>query len=504
MDNITRRDLLRLGATAGVGAAFASFASFAPAHSIQRSRRGRNPKNIIFMVSDGMSAGVPSLTETFSHIVRGKGSYWYKILLDPEVTLGYFDMASLNSLVTDSSSASCSWATGSRIVNGQINMLPDGTRLTPIAPLARQAKKKVALVTTTRITHATPAGFASVVKQRDMEDDIAPQYLDIVDVLLGGGLRQYDPSLRPDKRDLLSEYRAKGYALWTTRSQLMDSNKPGKVLGLFYRSHLPYTVDHINDAELKRAVPTLAEMTKTALDILESHKDGFLMQVEGGRVDHGAHSNDAAATFFDQLAFDDAIEVAMEFAKRRGDTLVIITSDHGNANPGLNGMGFEYGDSDKAFEKIAHAKTSFETLPDKLKQAGGTPNADLVRDVLKAGYQVEIEQAEAQIIADALSGKIMPVPNRQHRSLQGLLGGILGNYNGIGWIGTSHTADYVWVSAFGPGQEQFAGLVRNTDAFHKLTKMMGVAHKNPSMTREEYEAKYRRRVSLVESQPHWA
>lgn len=502
MDKITRRDLLRLGATAGVGAAFASFASFTSANSGQRSRRVRNPKNIIFMVSDGMSAGVPSLTESFAHIVRGKGSYWYKMLLDPEVTLGYFDMASLNSLVTDSSSASCSWATGSRIVNGQINMLPDGTRLTPIAPLAQQAKKRVALVTTTRITHATPAGFAAIVKQRDMEDDIAPQYLHVVDVLLGGGLRHYDPSLRVDKRDLLSEYRANGYEVWTTRDQLLAAHRPSKVLGLFYRSHLPYTVDHLNEAELRRTVPTLAEMTKTALQILESHKEGFFMQVEGGRVDHGAHSNDAAAVFFDQLAFDDAIEVVMEFAKRRGDTLVIITSDHGNANPGLNGMGFEYGDSDKAFEQIAQAKTSFETLPDKIKQAGSTPTPDLVRNVLKENYHVEIEPAEAQVIVDALAGKVMPVPNRQHRNLQGLLGGILSNYNGIGWVGTSHTADYVWISAFGPGQEQFAGLLKNTDAFHKMMKMMGISHKNPSMTREEYEAKYRR-VSLVESQPHW-
>jgi alkaline phosphatase len=503
MDKMTRRDLLRLGATAGIGTAFASFASFSPAHGAQRSRRARNPKNIIFMVSDGMSAGVPSLTESFSQIVRSKGSYWYKMLLDPEITMGFFDMASLNSLVTDSSSASCSWATGSRIVNGQINMLPDGTRLTPIAPLARQAKKKVALVTTTRITHATPAGFAAVVKQRDQEDEIAPQYLDVVDVLFGGGLRHYDPSSRADKRDLIGEYRAKGYELWTTRDQLMASNKPQKVLGLFYRSHLPYSVDHRNSMELQRTVPSLAEMTKAALAILESHKDGFLMQVEGGRVDHGAHSNDAAGVFFDQLAFDDAIEVAMEFAKRRGDTLVIVTSDHGNANPGLNGMGFEYGDSDQAFERIAQAKVSYELLPDKIKQAGGSPTPDLVREVSKNGFNVELEQAEAQVIADALSGKMMPVPNKQHRNLAGLLGGILSNYNGIGWIGTNHTADYVWISAFGPGQEQFAGLVRNTDAFHKMLKMMGVSHKNPSMTREEYETKYRHRTARVESQPHW-
>jgi Alkaline phosphatase len=82
------------------------------------------------------------------------------------------------------------------------------------------------------------------------------------------------------------------------------------VLGLFYDSHVPYTVDHIHSDELKRTVPTLAEMTRKALEILGDAPNGFLLQVEGGRVDHAAHANDAAGIMWDQLAFDDAIEVA--------------------------------------------------------------------------------------------------------------------------------------------------------------------------------------------------
>ncbi|MCW5934668.1 MAG: alkaline phosphatase [Fimbriimonadia bacterium] len=502
MDKMTRRDLLRLGAAAGIGTALTSFA---PAIAQRRGSRFKgNPKNIIFMVSDGMSAGVPSLSEAFSRSFRGKGSFWHQMLLNPEVSLGYFDMESLNSLVTDSSSASSSWGTGSRIVNGAIGMLPDGTRLTPIAVLAKEkAKKKVGLVTTTRMTHATPAGFATVQARRDDEDSIAPQYLNVVDVLLGGGLRHFAPDLRGDKRDLLGEYKSAGYEHWSLRDQLMNSKQPDKVLGLFWRSHLPYTVDQINTPAMRRDVPTLAEMTRAALDILSRHKDGFLLQVEGGRVDHAAHANDAAGLFFDQMAFEDAMEVAVEFARKRGDTLVIVTSDHGNANPGLNGLGYEYGSSDEAFTRLLQAKMSFEELPTKIKEAGGKPDADTVRDMIKAGMAIEIEKEEAQVLSDAIAGKVMPVPNKQHRNLGGLLGGILSNYNGIGWIGMNHTADYVWVSAFGPGQEQFEGLVKNTDAFVKMTRMWGINFKNPSMTREQAKPFMRALSERVET-PHWA
>src|SRR5690606_14792938 len=107
--------------------------------------------------------------------------------------------------VTDSAAAASAWGSGSRIFNWAMNMLPDGRALTPIAPLAKRAGRAVGLVTTTRITHATPAGFAAAAPSRNLEDDIAPQYLDVVDVLLGGGRRHFDSAQRRDKRDLLRE-----------------------------------------------------------------------------------------------------------------------------------------------------------------------------------------------------------------------------------------------------------------------------------------------------------
>jgi len=488
----TRREMLQLGIAGAAGLALAPFSN-----PQRRARNAGRVRNIIFMVADGMSAGVPSLADEFGKLVRGKGSFWHQLLQNPNATLGFFDMASLDSLVTDSSSASSSWGSGSRIFNGWVNMLPDGTRLTPIAQIVKAAGKKVGLVTTTRITHATPAGFAAVQRSRDDEDAIAPQYLEVVDVLMGGGLRHYDPNLRPDKRDLLTEYTRKGYAFWNRREQVVSKETPEKVLGLFYNSHLPFTIDHLHSEELKRSVPTLAEMTRKALEILSRSPHGFLLQVEGGRVDHAAHANDAAAILWDQLAFDDAIEVVYQFAARRDDTLVIVTSDHGNSNPGLNGMGAEYRQSNTCFERLALAKCSFERLPHHLQQR--TPDA--VREVLREQLGIEISREEADALASALANRMPTVWNRQHANLNGLLGEILSNYNGIGWTGTSHTADYVWLTAFGTGREEFHGLVRNTDAFYKMLKLFGLSHKNPTMSPQDARKylSYRREPAL----PHW-
>ncbi len=501
---LTRREMLKLGVAGAGGIAFLNLWAGRPSPLTPLStpqRRARNAgrvRNIIFMVADGMSAGVPSLADEFGKLVRGKGSFWHRLLQDPATTLGFFDMASLDSLVTDSSSASSAWGSGSRIFNGWLNMLPDGTRLTPIAQIVKTAGKKVGLVTTTRITHATPAGFAAVQRSRDAEDEIALQYLEVVDVLMGGGLRHYDPNMRQDKRDLISEYRRKGYTFWNSREQVLSKETPDKVLGLFYNSHLPFTLDHLNSDELKRTVPTLAEMTRKALEILNRSPNGFLLQVEGGRVDHAAHANDAAAIMWDQLAFDDAIEVVYSFASHRDDTLVIITSDHGNSNPGLNGMGAGYRQSNACFERLARAKCSFEQLPRYLQ--GRTPDA--IREVIKEQLGIEISREEADALSTALANRIPTVWNRQHASLNGLLGEILSNYNGIGWTGTSHTADYVWLTAFGTGREEFHGLVRNTDAFYKMLKLFGLSHKNPTMSPQEA----RKYLSLLQKpeRPHWA
>ena len=478
---------------------------------------GARPQSIIWLVADGMSPSVLPLAEQFSRRVRqGKGLVWQELLNQPRVTRGLMDMASLDSLVTDSSSASSSWGSGSRVFNGWVNVLPDGTKLTPIAQLAREKRKRVGLVTTATATHATPAGFAAVSRRRDDEALIAQQYLQVADVVMGGGRKFFDPAARADKRDLITDFRNAGFGYATTRDQLLKLTS-SKILGLFSASHLPYTLDHRNSETDRALVPTLAEMANAALKALSGGPHGFLLQIEGARVDHAAHANDAAALLWDQLAFDEAIEVALRHAEHHPETLIVVASDHGNANPGLNGMGTEYRDSTKCFDRLANVKSSFYAISPRIgasteytmktdvaAPALPKPAAESVQEMARTHFGFEFTLDEVEIVRSAASGQRRLSASRQLDALPGLMGQVVGNHVGIGWTGSTHTSDYTLVTALGPGAERFAGFIRNTQVFAALTELMDVKFQNPSM--EPAKAKRYTAAAALQrrERPDWA
>jgi alkaline phosphatase len=492
-NRINRRDFIKI---TGAGVALAGMGGIATAQTEEKGAAkpatppAGAPKNIIFMVADGMSLALPSIAEEFSHLTRQKGLNLTRLLQQPETAKGFFETHSLSSIVTDSSAASSAWGSGSRVFNGSVNVLPDGTKLKPLAMLAHEAGKRMGLVTTTTITHATPAGFAAQQGSRGDEADIAPQYNGRVDVLMGGGRQFFDPTMRKDKRDLIQEYRDAGYAFIDKRAHVTRMHKkPEKLLGLFWNGHIPFTIDHENNEDIARDVPTLAEMTAAALDILGSHPNGFLLQIEGGRVDHAAHGNDPAAALWDLLAFDDAIGVAEEFVKNNPDTLVVITSDHGTGNPGLNGKGSNYSESNESFARLAKFRGSndvvYQRFSDAKKQ--GPLTAEIVQGIIKDVTALDITQKEAQAIAEAASGQLPNEFNYALRSVSGIMGQILGNHTAVEWTGTNHTADYTMIASIGKGREKFGGLLKNTDAFPIIVNFMGLDFKNPSFTREKAE-----------------
>ena len=323
--DVSRRGLL--GAGAGI-VATGLLSTPLIAKAAPDQRRGRRAKNVIFCAVDGMALSSLTMLDHYLQITEGKRSYWSELLDADDVSIGYQDTRSLNSVVTDSSAASSTWGSGRRIWNGQVNQYPDGTELRPIASLMVEAGVKVGLVTTTTITHATPSGFAVNCVQRDLEHLIAEKYLASgVSVLMGGGNRSFSADRRQDKRDLYADFAREGFKVVRERSQI-EGLKAGKILGIFSDSHLPYTVDRNHSADLQAKVPTLAEMAKVAIDNLKGNRNGFLLQIEGGRVDHGGHANDLAGLLYDQLEFEAAVRVAVDFARKDGDTLVIITADH--------------------------------------------------------------------------------------------------------------------------------------------------------------------------------
>jgi alkaline phosphatase len=283
--------------------------------------------------------------------------------------------------------------------------------------------------------------------------------------------------VRKDKRDLFGDFAKAGYAVVRDRDGLMGTDA-SKVLGIFTSSHLPYWVDHMNSAALLRTTPTLAEMSKKAIQNLKNSPNGFVLQIEGAKIDHAAHGNDLAGLIYDQIAFEEAVKVAIDFALEDGETLVVITSDHGNANPALNGAGAEYGDSESGLLRVANMKSTYDPI---FKAIGEKPKASAISEVVEDKLGIKLKKEEAEILA----GKSPFASSIFYGAKNMTWAIILGNHTKVTWTSGNHTSDHVLLTAVGPGAETFHGLTKNTDAFAHMLGHYDLKHENPTMTYEE-------------------
>lgn len=463
----SRRDLLKtigLGGVAGLMGSHAARAATAAAKPTGKVR------GIVFMVSDGMSPGVLTLAESWSQLTRGRGTKWWELWNHSDATRGLMDTASADSMVTDSAAASSSWGGGKRVNNGTINIDPQGNRMPSIAELLKPKGHRIGLVTTATVTHATPAGFAANIANRNDEALIAPQYLDRVDVILGGGNPFFDAKSRPDGRDLRGDFKKAGYQIVSDRRSLLSA-RGERLLGTFSDGHVPFSIDRDHDKALAAKLPTLAEMAEAALARFLRDDTPFLLQVEGARIDHAAHLNDIAGLLGDQLAFDDAVARVLAMTAGRHDILVVVTSDHGNANPGLNGMGERYSKSAQHFGRIRRIKASHERVFYRWVASQEKSPAAFTR-LVKETHGFTLRPDEAEAIVNMLNGKKVLEWNHQLAKPEGIIGQIVGNHTGIGWTGTTHTSDPTLVSAIGPQAERFGGIVVNTDVNRHLRELL--------------------------------
>jgi alkaline phosphatase len=478
-NKFTRRDFLKTGALSTFALGGGVLGRAAESKKRFKSNVG-DAKNVIFLVVDGMSAGTLALADLVKQDQYGEKTHWIKLYeSDREYHRGLMDMASLNSTVTGSASAASSWGSGHRINNGAVNWGPNDEQYKTICEIFRDAGKGTGLVTTTRITHATPSGFGINMPQRGMEDEIAEQYSERnYDVLMGGGDRHFNAERRSDGVDLYSKFEGNGYTVVKTKDELNRATRNSKLLGIFYDSHLPYTVDHKTLPELQEEVPTLAEMSKAALERLDRNENGFILQIEGGRVDHAAHGNCPSGLVYDQIAFDDAIKEVMDFTNGRDDTLVIITTDHGNANPGLSGLGSGYGDSPGMMATLYDYKHSLEWIYGELGYHWSDDSlegvtAGKIQNLIEYAANTQITNEEASMIKKSFEGDFR-APFRNRQGPAGVISGVLANYNGIYFVSTSHTADYVEIAAWGPGSDRIPAFVRNTALFDLMVDMADV------------------------------
>ncbi|MBC7642027.1 MAG: alkaline phosphatase [Flavobacterium sp.] len=471
---MNRRKFFTNGSLAAIGSTIINpFSGVAKTLDFDTLKKNKKAKNIIFLVSDGMSSGTLNMADIFLNRKTGLGSNWIQLYKDNRVTRALMDTSSADSIVTDSAAGGSAWGTGFKVNNGSICTGVNGEQYLPILQKFKQKGKMVGCVTTVAITHATPSSFCVNNNSRNGQFDIALKYLDInFDVMMGGGAKYFDAEKRKDKRDLFKDFSEKGYNIVRNRDEMLAQNSDKPLLGIFADDDLPYSVDRLNDTEKLKSTPSLAEMTKVAIDKLSKNKNGFVMQIEGGKVDWGAHANDIAALINDQIAFDEAIKVAIEFAEKDKETLVIITTDHGNGNPGII-----YGKEANAnFDSIQKYTKTNEWILNQIKSENSIAQ---IQELISFANGKPISEDNAKIILSYYNGL--------HKKEEGLY-----NYkklpfqafsemqkatNSVGWISEDHSADFVELAMFGPGSELLKPFVKNTDLHYLMLQAAEIENK---------------------------
>jgi alkaline phosphatase len=408
-------------------------------------------KNVILLIGDGMGYG----QLTLGRIVKGSALTMDNFIYNGTVATHHDDPK--EKWVTDSAAAATAIACGVKTFRGAIGVDVNKQPAKNILEIAQENGKATGLVTTTRVTHATPAAFAAHVEERGGEVDIAIDLLDHkINVLLGGGKSYFLPKdldgNREDGRNLIEEAKEAGYNFIETKNDLQKVSGD-KILGLFQGGYASYEIDRDPNKE-----PSVAEMTKKAIEVLTKDKNGFFLMVEGGRIDNACHDHDTATTVKDVLAFDEAVKVALDYAKNRNDTLVIVTADHETGGLSIGGYN-EYNFNPAAF---AGQKNSFrEVVAKKL-------TADNYQDIF-AQY-VGINDL-------TLDERIAMLKAFKDDTVMLTAGEIVSTRAYTGWTTTKHTGNNVPVMAYGPKAQEFTGHLDNTDLFKLMYKAYGFKSK---------------------------
>ncbi len=371
------------------------------------------PKNVIFFLGDGY--GMVPMTAARIYAAGEDGS----LAIDTFPETAFVKTYSNDAQVTDSAPSMSAYMTGVKMNNDVIAMSTNTSALTPagapyfigadstcpaagngtpvttLLELAKAAGRGTGVVTTTRVTHATPAATYAHICHRDGENTIAAQLApggagynaalgsDGVDVVLGGGWQNFlakgdaAGSSRTDPRDLVAEMKAKGYTYVSDKTALAAvPTTATKLLGLFSKSHMSFDIDRSATAE-----PSLAEMTTKAMDVLGANKKGYFLMVEGGRIDQALHPTLARKALQDAKAFDDAITAAIAKARLTdptlANTLIVVTADHDHTLV-MNGYAARTGPTTDANPGILGLMRDFTDPTKPALDADGMPFTNLV------------------------------------------------------------------------------------------------------------------------------
>ncbi|MFL6676100.1 MAG: alkaline phosphatase [Massilia sp.] len=430
-------------------------------------------KNVIFFLGDGMGPTTITAARLFKAGEEGLLNFEK---LDRTARIKTY---SADAQVTDSAPSMGAYMTGLKINNDVISMRDarpvapgkdangnagidrcganNGSSPHTILELAKAHGKAVGAVTTTELTHATPASTFAHTCNRNAAYSIAQQVVpggegynarlgDGVDVLMGGGRIHFtpfdkatNPRGRADGRNMLAEFKERGYFVAATRADMMSALPNRKFVGIYSDSHLDYALAR------RPEQPTLAEMTAKSIELLSKNPNGFFLMVEGGKIDHALHDSNAKNALGDTVAFDDAIQAAIDRMRALDpgleNTLIVVTADHdhtmvmnGYAKRGNPVLDIVRGYADGQPSRDAGGKT-YTTLV-----FGNGPNRPNVR--------ADVDSAQAQA-------------NDYHQE------------TAVRLAGEGHGGGDVKLYALGAGSAPFKGTMENTHVFDLMKAAFG-------------------------------
>ncbi|MBN1656573.1 MAG: alkaline phosphatase [Deltaproteobacteria bacterium] len=485
------------------------------------SALAEQPKYVFFFLGDGMANAQVQATEAYLTTLNGGSAAKAEDLLKPENRLNMTSMPVQGmqttydsfALMTDSASAGTAFACGLKTKSGVIGM--NNTMTTSyksVAQLAFESGKKIGIITSVSLDHATPASYYASVANRGYMNNIATQMAETGYEFFGGGglVSPTGPARSGDTSnnvwDLLS---GNGYTVLKDRESIMalKSAPTDKVVcinpWLQDGAAMPYAVDRPNTNF------SLAEMTDVAISVLQAgnkrwSNKGFFLMVEGGKIDWACHANDAIATIGDMLDFDDAIGMALDFYKKHPwDTLIVVTGDHETGGMTIGHATTAYS---AHYEKLLNQTCSFTYFAQNqwaahkaAYQAGydwTVPNnfeinpemTDLMMTAFGLNYG-ELNAYQKEKLEDAYDKSMSGTNDNSGAENSFLYGGyepiivtithILNEIASVGWTSYSHTGVPVPVYAIGRESKRFGGFYDNTDIAKQLAKAMNVAESLP-------------------------
>jgi len=489
------------------------------------SYSGKSPKYVFFFIGDGLAQAQRTSAEYFLAAEKGMDKPGLvKLEMNKFPVHGATTTYSLNSIITDSGAAGTALSAGVKTYNGAIAVDGDKKPVKTLAEMAREKGMKVGIVSSVSLDHATPASFYAHQPTRNNYYEIslaAPA--SGFNYFAGGGFK--DPEGKKSKMEgakpnLFAEFKAKGYVVADSKDAILGLRKgQDKVVAvnpvLDADKAMPYAMDVDPAREL-----TLAQFTAKGIELMENPK-GFFMMVEGGKVDWACHANDAVASIKDTLALDEAVSVAVAFAKKHpGETLIVVTGDHECGGMSLGFAGTKYGNY---YQYLKSQKLSFLAFDDRLKQfkkenPGDKAAFEAVIPLIKEGfglvvpteadleamkkspvpdenntspadaYGMHLKDYEVALVQDAfkrsMSGETVkskdPAEYLRYGDYEPLtvtLTRILDSKAGLSWTTYSHTGMPVMTSAYGVGDQQFEGYYDNTELARRLMSILNPGKK---------------------------